>query len=67
MSRTAGVLLVAVLGVGLVAGCGSGNSASTSVTTTVSVPLLQSPKPKLFEPIYLNVVAPQIRVLVEGC
>jgi hypothetical protein len=58
MSRTAGVLLVAVLGIGLVAGCGSGNNTSAPVTATVSVPLLQSPKPKLFAPIYLNIVGP---------
>jgi hypothetical protein len=56
--RTAGVLLVAVLGIGLVAGCGSGNNTSAPVTATESVPLLHSPKPKLFAPIYLNIVGP---------
>jgi hypothetical protein len=60
MGRTTGVLLVAVLGIGLVAGCGSGNNTSAPVTATVSVPLLQrpNPKPKLFAPIYLNIEGP---------
>jgi hypothetical protein len=42
--RTAGVLLVAVLGIGLVAGCGSGNNTSAPVTATESVPLLAQPQ-----------------------